>query len=86
MPAAPTVWKRKGGIQPIRKVNIMTKIRRAFTRPLISHKIRTFASLNEASRYTGRLLEGNPRARFNIQQTAADTWTVCRIVSGGLAA
>ena len=64
----------------------MTKIRRAFTCPLISHKIRTFASLNEASRYTGRLLEGNPRARFNIQQTAADTWTVCRIVSGGLAA
>jgi hypothetical protein len=62
--------------------NIMPKIRRAFSRPLISQKLRTFRNLREACRYIDRLTVSDASAyRFNIVQQGR-TWTVCRVVAG----
>lgn len=65
---------------------IMTKIRQGYSRPLIIHSIRNFSSLSEACRFVDRLTASNGSPyRFNIQQTAPDSWTVSRVVSGGAA-
>ena len=62
--------------------NIMPKIRRAFSRPLISQKLRTFRNLREACRYIDRLTVSDASAyRFNIVQQGR-TWTVCRVIAG----
>lgn len=62
--------------------NIMPKIRRAFSRPLISQKLRTFRNLRKACRYIDRLTVSDASAyRFNIVQQGR-TWTVCRVVAG----
>ena len=62
--------------------NIMPKIRRAFSRPLISQKLRTFRNLREACRYIDRLTVSDASAyRFNIVQQGR-TWTVCRGIAG----
>ena len=62
----------------------MPKIRKAFSRPIIAHPLRTFPNLIQASAFVDRLTAGNAAAyRFNIQQTVADAWTVARVVSGG---
>ncbi|UOO81607.1 hypothetical protein LVJ83_11880 [Uruburuella testudinis] len=56
-------------------------IRSAFTRPIISQKIRSFDTLAEAGRHIERLQRINRPYRFNIIQ-AGRRWCVCRIVSG----
>lgn len=56
-------------------------IRRAFTRPIISQKIRSFDTLAEAGRHIDRLQRCKLNYRFNIIQTSR-RWCVCRIVSG----
>ena len=67
----------------ISKGHIMTT-RKAFSRPIIAHPLRTFPNLIQASAFVDRLTAGNAAAyRFNIQQTVADAWTVARVVSGG---
>ncbi|MCF7530315.1 hypothetical protein ACOR62_08825 [Neisseria lisongii] len=63
----------------------MAKIRKGYSRPLITHFIRNFSSLDEAQRFVARKMGLAQAYRFNIQQTAADTWAVSRIVSGGAA-
>lgn len=64
---------------------IMAVIRKGYSRPLITQSIRNFSSLSEASRYIDGRLKDKPKHCFNIQQTAPDTWTVARVVSGGAA-
>lgn len=61
------------------------KPRRAFSRPLISQKIRVFPCLESASRYTLERLQANASYRFSIQQTTANQWAVCRVIAGGVA-
>lgn len=83
-----TFSSMKRGIKnQIEKVHfIMTKIRQGYSRPLIIHSIRNFSSLSEACRFVDRLTASNGSPyRFNIQQTAPDSWTVARVVSGGAA-
>ena len=64
----------------------MHNIRKGFSRPLVSHPIRTFPSLIQAAAFIDRLTATRAdQYRFNIQQSAADKWTVCRVVSGGVA-
>jgi len=64
----------------------MRNIRKGFSRPLVSHPIRTFPSLIQAAAFIDRLTATRTdQYRFNIQQSAADKWTVCRVVSGGVA-
>ena len=64
----------------------MTKIRQGYSRPLVSHPIRTFPSLIQAAAFIDRLTASRAdHYRFNIQQSATDKWTVCRVVSGGVA-
>lgn len=55
--------------------------RSAFTRPIISQKIRSFDTLAEAGRHIDRLQRCKLNYRFNIIQTGR-RWCVCRIVSG----
>ena len=58
--------------------------RKAFSRPIVAHPLRTFPNLLQASAFVDRLTTSNGHPyRFNIQQTAADAWTVARVVSGG---
>lgn len=55
-----------------------------YARPLISHPIRSFPSLIQAAAFIDRLTSARADSyRFNIQQTAADCWMVCRVVCGG---
>ena len=83
LPAAHRVGT-ESGIPPTTKGHIMPKIRKAFSRPIIAHPLRTFPNLIQASAFVDRLTAGNAAAyRFNIQQTVADAWTVARVVSGG---
>ena len=64
----------------------MNKIRQGYSRPLVSQPIRTFPSLIQAAAFIDRLTAARADSyRFNIQQSAADKWTVCRVVSGGVA-
>ena len=70
--------------RPERKGHIMTT-RKAFSRPIIAHPLRTFPNLLQASAFVDRLTDSNNDAyRFNIQQTPTG-WTVARVVSGGAA-
>lgn len=69
---------------PVRKGNTMTQIRKGYSRPLISKKIRSFATLAEAGRFIDRLTEANRNDyAFNIIQQD-NRWTVCSVVSGGV--
>lgn len=64
----------------------MANKRQHFTRPIIAHPLRTFPNLIQASAFVDRLTASNGQPyRFNIQQTAANVWTVARVVSGGAA-
>ena len=73
------------GLNPIRKGIIMNTIRPAFRRPLVAQPIRRFSTLAQASRHIDRLLAVHSnQVRFNIQQTAANQWVVCRVISGGV--
>ena len=66
------------------KGNIMTQIRKAFSRPLISRKIRSFNTLAEAGRFIDRLTEANRNDyAFNIIQQG-NCWVVCNVISGGV--
>ena len=74
------------GLNPIRKGIIMNTIRPAFRRPLVAQPIRRFSTLAQASDHIDRLLAVHSnQVRFNIQQTAANQWVVCRVISGGVA-
>lgn len=64
----------------------MSTIRTAFSRPLISQPLRSFPSLQHASRFIERLTERNRTDyRFNIQQVNAEKWVVSRVIAGGVA-
>ena len=66
------------------KGNIMTQIRKGYSRPLISRKIRSFDTLAEAGRFIDRLTEANRNDyAFNIIQQD-NRWTVCSVISGGV--
>ena len=66
------------------KGNIMTQIRKGYSRPLISRKIRSFSTLAEAGRFIDRLTEANRNDyAFNIIQQD-NRWTVCSVISGGV--
>lgn len=68
----------------LEKVRIMTKIRKGYSRPLISRSIRSFDTLAEAGRFIDRLTVVNANDyRFNIIQQDG-RWTVCNVVSGGV--
>ena len=83
--APPHVWKRDTGLNPERKGIIMNTIRPAFRRPLVAQPIRRFSTLAQASSHIDRLLAVHSnQVRFNIQQTAANQWVVCRVISGGV--
>lgn len=58
--------------------------RAGFSRPLTVQALRTFPNLTQAGVYVGKRLKHRPACRFLIQQTAADSWTVCRVISGGV--
>ena len=65
-------------------LTIMTKIRKGYSRPLISRKIRSFATLADAGRFIDRLTEANRNDyAFNIIQQD-NRWTVCSVISGGV--
>ncbi|UOO87056.1 hypothetical protein [Neisseria arctica] len=66
------------------KGTIMPKIRKGYSRPLISRSIRSFDSLAEAGRFIDRLTSCNANDyRFNIVQNGT-RWTVCNVISGGV--
>ncbi|QMT44197.1 hypothetical protein [Neisseria dentiae] len=73
----------KRGIKNQReKVHIMRKIRKGYSRPLISRSIRSFDSLADAGRFIDRLTASNTNDyRFNIVQNGT-RWTVCNVISG----
>ncbi|MDO1508770.1 MULTISPECIES: hypothetical protein [unclassified Neisseria] len=73
----------KRGIKNQReKVHIMRKIRKGYSRPLISRSIRSFDSLADAGRFIDRLTASNSNDyRFNIVQNGT-RWTVCNVISG----
>lgn len=65
---------------------IMKSIRKGYSRPITAQPLRTFPTLLQASAFVDRLTAQSVVSyRFNIQQTAADCWTVARVVSGGAA-
>lgn len=45
--------------------------------------IRHFHTLEKASVYLSYRVKANQYDRFIIQQTAPNSWTVCRIIAGG---
>ena len=64
-------------------ITIMTKIRKGYSRPLISRKIRSFATLADAGRFIDRLTEANRNDyAFNIIQQDG-RWLVCSVIAGG---
>ena len=76
--------RTESGKEAKTKGNIMTQIRKAFSRPLISRKIRSFNTLAEAGRFIDRLTEANRNDyAFNIIQQD-NRWTVCSVISGGV--
>lgn len=76
--------RTESGKEAKTKGNIMTQIRRAFTRPLVSRKIRSFPSLIQAAAFVDRLTEANRNDyAFNIIQQG-NCWVVCNVISGGV--
>ena len=76
--------RTESGKEAKTKGNIMTQIRKGYSRPLISRKIRSFDTLAEAGRFIDRLTEANRNDyAFNIIQQD-NRWTVCSVISGGL--
>ncbi|MDO5638583.1 MAG: hypothetical protein Q4G28_01795 [Neisseria sp.] len=66
------------------KVHIMTQIRKGYSRPLISRKIRSFDTLAEAGRFIDRLTAANRHDyAFNIVQQDG-RWAVCSVIAGGV--
>ena len=86
-PARPFSSGQAGLKNQREKVNdTMKTIRKGYSRLLISQPIRTFPNLIQAAAFIDRLTACRAEDyRFNIQQSAADKWTVCRVVSGGAA-
>lgn len=85
---APTFSSVKRGIknQFEKVLIIMNSIRKGYSRPITAQPLRTFPTLLQASAFVDRLTAQSAVSyRFNIQQTAADCWTVARVVSGGAA-
>lgn len=81
LPAAHRV-RTGSGTPAITKGHTMTT-RKAFSRPIIAHPLRTFPNLIQASAFVDRLTASNTAGyRFNIQQHG-NAWTVARVVSGG---
>lgn len=73
---------KRGSKNQTEKVHIMRKIRKGYSRPLISRSIRSFDSLADAGRFIDRLTASNSNDyRFNIVQNGT-RWTVCNVVSG----
>ena len=73
---------KRGFKTQFEKVHIMRKIRKGYSRPLISRSIRSFDSLADAGRFIDRLTASNSNDyRFNIVQNGT-RWTVCNVVSG----
>ena len=61
----------------------MSKIRKGYSRPLISRKIRSFDTLAEAGRFIDRLTAANRNDyAFNIIQQDG-RWLVCSVIAGG---
>ena len=59
-------------------------IRKTYTRPLISRKIRSFATLAEAACFIDRLTEAN-RNDYAFHIIPHDNrWTVCSVISEGV--
>ncbi len=52
--------------------------------PLSLQLIRRFPTLEKASVYLSHRVKSRHRERFAIQQTAPDSWAVCRVMKGGL--
>ena len=76
--------RTESGKEAKTKGNIMTQIRKGYSRPLISRKIRSFSTLAEAGRFIDRLTEANRNDyAFNIIQQD-NRWTVCSVISGGV--
>ena len=74
-----------GLYRPTRKGHIMPKIRKAFSRPIYAHKLRSFATFEEACNMVDSLTTRNSDFyRFLIEQTATG-WTVSRIAQGSAA-
>ena len=59
-------------------------VRKGFSNPLCLHTLRIFPTFSQASRFTQQRLHRRPAYRLAIQQTAADTWAVCRVIGGGV--
>lgn len=73
---------KRGFKTQFEKVHIMRKIRKGYSRPLISRSIRSFDSLADAGRFIDRLTASNSNDyRFNIVQNGT-RWTVCNVISG----
>ena len=75
--------RTESGKEAKTKGNIMTQIRKGYSRPLISRKIRSFATLADAGRFIDRLTEANRNDyAFNIIQQDG-RWLVCSVIAGG---
>lgn len=73
-------------MNPTASIGVSVRRSRAgYARPLTVQPLRTFPTVTQAGIYISKRLKHRPAYRFNIQQTAADTWTVCRVISGGVA-
>ncbi|QMT34186.1 hypothetical protein LNQ82_07050 [Conchiformibius steedae DSM 2580] len=59
-------------------------VRKGFSNPLCLHTLRIFPTFSQASRFTQQRLHRRPDYRLAIQQTAADTWAVCRVIGGAV--
>ena len=75
-----TAWRWP--VSTVTRGHTMSKIRKGYSRPLISRKIRSFDTLAEAGRFIDRLTAANRNDyAFNIIQQDG-RWTVCNVISG----
>lgn len=69
-------------LKTITKGFIMATIRKAFSRPIIAHPLRTFPTIIQAAAFVDRMTASNADAyRFNITQDGS-RWTVSRVIRG----
>lgn len=81
----PTRFAALSGLKRPNRNNAMNKIRKAFSRPIYAHKLRSFATFEEACNMVDSLTTRNSDFyRFLIEQTATG-WTVSRIAQGSAA-
>ena len=52
--------------------------------PLSLQLIRRFPTLEQASLYLSHRVKSRQCERFAIQQTASNSWAVCRVMKGGV--